>query len=372
MLFPSDIDTPALLLDLTKVQANMEQLHGRAASAGVVVRAHAKAHKCPDLAKLQIAAGAVGICCQKVSEAEVFLNAGIQDIVVTNQIIGDQKARRFARLIAQAQELSAKLAICVDHPLQIEELGLALLEYPTATAPVWIEIDVGQGRCGVTSIESALALLRAIAAQPQLSFAGLQAYHGRMQHTRTPAERAAMAENMLQLVKQYVAAVAIELGTLGLPAQVAVAGGGTGSYEMEGRSGVYTELQPGSYVLMDSDYGKNQPAPSDARFQNALTVLCSVISERPGQIVVDGGLKCFAVDSGLPLALLDGLLVKSVSDEHAVIEVLDIKLQPLIGQKIEFIPGHCDPTVNLHDEFVVHQSGEFVARWPIAARGALF
>ena len=375
MLLTDNIDTPCLLLDLTKVHANMARLHGLMATAGIAVRAHAKAHKCPELAQVQIAAGAVGICCQKVSEAAVFLSAGINDIVVTNQIIGRQKAQRFVQLVCEAQAKQASVAICVDHALQIEQLTSALQAFPNAIARVWIEIDVGQGRCGVTSIEDALALLRLIAAKPQLSFVGLQAYHGSMQHVRTAAEREAISERIQAMVKQYVASCAEQLNVLGLPglpSQIAVAGGGTGSYELDAVSGIYTEVQPGSYVLMDADYSKNERGTHDGQFANALTVLCSVISERPGQIVIDGGLKCFAVDSGLPEALTAGLRVKSVSDEHATIEVLDLNLQPLIGKKLEFIPGHCDPTVNLHDEFVVHQAGSVFARWPISARGALF
>jgi D-serine deaminase-like pyridoxal phosphate-dependent protein len=369
--FQNAVDTPALLLNLAMVKRNVSKLHGTIASTGAKLRSHGKAHKCPELAKLQIAAGAIGLCCQKVSEAEVFFAHGIKNIVVTNQIVGSQKVERLVRLAAAANVQGGQVAVCVDHAIQIEQLSIAL-KGQEFTLSVWLELDVGQGRCGVLTEEQLLALATLVCNSPQMRFAGIQAYHGRSQHIRNPSERRAAVDLMLAKVRSAVAFLERHADLLGITLPIPVSGGGTGSYQSEAASGLYSEIQAGSYVLMDADYQRNYLAAGEAQFENALTVLCTVISERPGQIVVDGGLKAFAVDSGLPVALNADLEVKAISDEHTVIEVKDLFLQPLIGQKIELIPGHCDPTVNLHREFVVYDDNEIVGRWPITAQGALF
>jgi D-serine deaminase-like pyridoxal phosphate-dependent protein len=384
-----DCDTPALLLDLDKVESNIALLH-TGIVAPVKLRSHAKAHKCPALAKLQISRGAIGICCQKLSEAEVFFDAGIHDIVISNQVIGEFKVSRLMALGKRMRAAGGKLGVCVDHALGVQQLVNAVsavnavnavraesaenAENADLASPVlnvWVELDVGQGRCGVQTSAEVLALVEQIIACKALQFAGLQAYHGKLQHLRSPAQRQATANQMFVQVGAVVQALQARALAWGLNLPIAVAGGGTGSYFLEASSKLYTEIQAGSYVLMDADYQRNEVAAS-ARFQNSLTVLCTVMSERPGQIVIDGGLKTFAVDSGLPVALMPGLLVKGISDEHTVIEVLDVALQPLIGKKIELIPGHCDPTVNLHHEFNVVRNGGVIAKWPILAQGAIF
>jgi D-serine deaminase-like pyridoxal phosphate-dependent protein len=374
-----DCDTPALLLDLLKVERNIALLHS-GISAPVKLRAHGKAHKCPDLAKLQIARGAIGVCCQKLSEAEVFFNAGIHDIVISNEVIGAGKVARIIALAKRMQAAGGKLGVCVDHALGVQQLvdAVGSIIDSTGDAPaatpvinVWVELDVGQGRCGVQTEAEVLALVEQIVNHKALHFAGVQAYHGKLQHLRTAEERQATANQMFAKVAAVVQALNECAATLGLSLPIPVSGGGTGSYLLEASSKLYTEIQAGSYVLMDADYQRNKVVAS-GRFENALTILCTVMSERLGQIVIDGGLKTFAVDSGLPVAIMPGLLVKGISDEHTVIEVLDLTLQPLIGQKIELIPGHCDPTVNLHHEFNVVRNGEVIAKWPILAQGAIF
>jgi D-serine deaminase-like pyridoxal phosphate-dependent protein len=370
-----DCDTPALLLDLDKVERNITLLHS-GISTPVKLRAHGKAHKCPDLAKLQIARGAIGICCQKLSEAEVFFNAGIHDVVISNEVIGAGKVARIIALAKRMQAAGGKLGVCVDHALGVQQLADAVDSIVDATVVtpvinVWVELDVGQGRCGVQTEAEVLALVEQIVNHKALHFAGVQAYHGKLQHLRTAEERQATANQMFAKVAAVVQALNERAAAWGLGLPIPVSGGGTGSYLFEASSKLYTEIQAGSYVLMDADYQRNKVAAS-ARFENALTVLCTVMSERLGQIVIDGGLKTFAVDSGLPVAIMPGLLVKGISDEHTVIEVLDLTLQPLIGQKIELIPGHCDPTVNLHHEFNVVRNGEVIAKWPILAQGAIF
>jgi D-serine deaminase-like pyridoxal phosphate-dependent protein len=367
-----ECDTPALLVDLDKLERNIARLHG-AIQAPVKLRAHGKAHKCPDLAKLQIAHGAIGICCQKLSEAEKFFEAGILDIVISNQIVGEFKVDRLVRLGIAIKKSGGKLGVCVDHALGLQQLASALSAANASddTICVWVELDVGQGRCGVQSAAEALALVEKIIHCKGMRFAGLQAYHGKLQHQRSVEQRQATANEMFIKVKGVVEALETKASHWRLSLPIAVAGGGTGSYKLEAASNLYSEIQAGSYALMDADYQRND-MPADERFENALTVLCTVMSERAGQIVVDGGLKAFAVDSGLPVALMPGLSVKGISDEHTVIEVSDLSLQPLIGKKIELIPGHCDPTVNLHHEFNVVQRGQVVAKWPITAKGAGF
>jgi D-serine deaminase-like pyridoxal phosphate-dependent protein len=371
-LLVNECDTPALLLDQAKLERNLLKLQSEI-KAPVNLRAHGKAHKSPDLAKLQIAKGAVGICCQKLSEARVFFDNGILDIVISNQIIGELKVKRLVAL-AQAMSLGgAKLGVCVDHALGVEQLvnALSVAGAAAAVIHVWVEIDVGQGRCGVQTPMEVLSLVEKIVDCKGMRFAGVQAYHGKLQHQRTVEQRRATAQAMFARVKETVAALESRAAEWGLSLPIQVAGGGTGSYKLEAASQLYTEIQAGSYALMDADYQRNE-MPIEERFENALTVLCTVMSEREGQVVVDGGLKAFAVDSGLPVALLAGLSVKGISDEHTVIEVTDLSLQPLIGKKIELIPGHCDPTVNLHHEFNVVKDGQIIAKWPIAAKGVGF
>jgi D-serine deaminase-like pyridoxal phosphate-dependent protein len=368
----NECDTPALLLDFDKLGRNITKLHS-GVLAPVKVRAHGKAHKCPDLAKLQIAHGAIGICCQKLSEAEKFFEAGIQDIVISNQIVGELKVKRLVGLALAMKNSGATLGVCVDHELGLQQLAAALSDAKAGggVIHVWVELDVGQGRCGVQSSAEVIALVEKIVQCKGMQFAGVQAYHGRLQHQRSVEQRLGTANEMFAKVRGVLDALLTNAASWGLSLPIAVAGGGTGSYKLEAASSLYTEIQAGSYALMDADYQRNE-MPEDERFENALTVLCTVMSERTGQIVVDAGLKAFAVDSGLPVAIQPGLHVKGISDEHTVIEVTDLSLQPLIGKKLELIPGHCDPTVNLHHEFNVIQNGRVIAKWPIAAKGAGF
>ncbi|HWS73593.1 MAG TPA: alanine racemase, partial [Quisquiliibacterium sp.] len=246
-----EVDTPALLLDLDAFEANMGAVHRFVAERGGRVRAHGKAHKCPEIARRQVAAGAVGLCCQKVGEAEVFVRAGIADVLVSNVIVGEPKARRLARLAREA-----RVGVCVDSPLQVAQLGEAARE-ARAVVEVLIEIDTGMLRCGVVEPAEAIALAQAVAAhRPWLRLRGLQAYQGRAQHLRTPAERAGAIARAAERVALFRAA----LEGAGHACDE-VTGGGTGTYPLELGSGAWTEVQPGSYVLMDADYAANEAQP---------------------------------------------------------------------------------------------------------------
>ncbi|MES2185471.1 MAG: DSD1 family PLP-dependent enzyme [Pseudomonadota bacterium] len=361
----ADIDTPALLVDLDAFEHNLARVHTRIAAAGLRVRPHAKAHKTPAIARRQLAAGAHGICCQKTSEAEAFADAGVDDILVTNQIVGEAKVRRAARLARRI-----RLAVCADDPVPVAQLAAAA-RAEGSTVEVLLEVDIGHGRCGVVSDAQALAVARAIvAAGPQLRFGGIHAFRGTAQHLRDPAERAAAVAAATVQLRRTIALLAAEGITC-----ATVTGGGTGTYPFESDSGVYTEVQPGSYVLLDTDYAANRPEPGAVALRQALFGWCSVVSVRPGQAVLDGGLKAFAVDQGLPAIDRPGWSIQSLSDEHAV-AVVDsdaaVAAAPLVvGDKVRLVPGHCDPTVNLHDWLVAVRGGRVAEVWPVAARGRL-
>lgn len=356
------IDTPALVLDLDAFESNMEEVHAIVQTAGINIRPHAKAHKCPDISLRQIQAGAIGICVQKASEAEPFIEVGIKNILITNEIVGVRKVERVARLAAHAH-----MGLCVDNIVQIQQIGAAARRHSVAI-DVYVEVDVYHGRCGVTSPQTVLELAKAIQEyQPNLVFAGLHAYRGSAQHLRTPQERANAIGQAVARVKEVIST----LKQAGIEVQT-VTGGGTGTFEIEAESGVYTEVQPGSYVLMDTDYAANQTAPDMPVLMPALQVLCTVISIHGDRAVLDGGLKAFATDHGMPQMVLPGWLVTSISDEHTVIERQSDTPPLKVGDKVKLITGHCDPTVNLHDWIIAVRGDQVKEIWPVSARGAMF
>jgi D-serine deaminase-like pyridoxal phosphate-dependent protein len=358
------VDTPSLLLDLDAFEANMAGFHGQVASAGLQLRAHGKAHRCPALALRQIAGGATGLCVQKVGEAEGFAAAGVPDILVTNEIVEPAK---LARLAALAKEPGLRLATCVDHPLQVERLAMAC-EEAGSRIEVLIEIDVGQGRCGVETPEQALALAEAIAARPaSLTLRGLQAYHGRAQHVRDADERRAVIGEAARLTRKF--RCALEAADYRVRE---ISGGGTGSFPNEAGAGVWTEIQAGSYALLDLDYRANKADPAAPRLRQALGVLATVISRRDAQAVLDAGLKAISVDSGLPATRESDWMVCGLSDEHTVIAPQEgaAGKMPGLGERVLLDPGHCDPTANLHDWLVAYRGDRVEAVWPILPRSA--
>jgi len=353
-----EVDTPALVLELDAFERNLRRMNDAVAGRKIRVRTHAKTHKCPEIARQQVAAGAVGVCCQKVSEAEALVDGGIADVLISNEIVGASKLARLPALSTRA-----RIGICVDDASNLRAIGAT-----GASLDVYIEIDVGARRCGVAPGEPALALAREVAAFPNLRFAGLQAYHGSAQHVRTVADRRARIDGAAQ------AALAtrrmIEGAGIACPV---VTGGGSGTFMFEVESGAYDEIQPGSYVFMDADYAKNEWAEPLPRFEHALFVLATVMS-RPARerVIVDAGLKASSVDSGMPQVWRrEGLAYTRASDEHGVIEVAASVAAPALGEKLLLVPGHCDPTVNLHDWYVCVRGGKVEALWPIAGRGAL-
>lgn len=355
-----DIDTPALVLDLDAFEHNLDRMAALLAPTGAKLRAHAKTHKSPVIAHQQIRRGAVGQCVQKVGEAEILAWGGVPDILVSNQVVGDRKMARFAAL-----SNLARIAICADHPHQVGRLAAAA-EDAGHRLTVLVEIDVGMARAGVAPGPAAVALAEQIAASPHLTFGGIQAYHGRAQHFRTPAERGEAIGSAIDDTRRTVE----QLRQRGLACAI-VGGAGTGTFELEAASGVYTEIQAGSYCFMDADYARNQGGTS-AGFQHALFVLSTVMSQsRPGLGVLDAGHKALPTDSGMPLVWSrDHISYTGASDEHGKLEWTEGHGVQL-GEKLRLVPGHCDPTVDRFDWYVGVRRGRVECLWPVAARGAL-
>ena len=353
-----EVDTPALIIDLDAFEANLDAMAGALAGTGARLRAHAKTHKSPVVAHMQIARGAVGQCVQKVAEAEALAWAGVADILVTNEVAG---ASKLARLAALAR--IATVALCADDPLQVRAIETAAADAGVRLT-VLVEINVGAGRCGLASGPDAVALAQSIAASPHLRFGGLQAYHGGAQHMRAPeARRAAIAEAVGRTRRTVE-----QLRQQGLSCPI-VGGAGTGTFALEAESGVFNEVQCGSYCFMDADYARNQGAPG---FAQSLFVLATVMSAaQPGLAVLDAGHKAVPVDSGLPLIWQrPGLRYTGASDEHGTVAI-DPGGAAKLGEKLLLVPGHCDPTVDRYDWYVGVRRGRVECLWPIAARGAM-
>ena len=360
----AQIDTPALLLDLDAFEHNLMRLTESLRGTSVRLRPHAKSHKCPEIALRQIARGAVGVCCQKVSEAEALVQGGVGDVLVANEVVGPKKLSRLAELVRQAH-----IGVCVDDTGNVADLSQAVRE-AGVTLDVLIEVNVGANRCGVEPGEAVLNLARLIAQSPGLRFAGVQAYHGAAQHLRAPQQR---REAIAQAVSKVQATLQL-LERNDLRAEI-VTGAGTGTYMLEAASGVYNEIQPGSYIFMDADYGRNlgQDGKPLREFEQSLFILATVMSHPvPKRAVVDAGLKAHSVDSGMPLVVdVPGAAYTKASDEHGVIE-LGGRGTLKLGQKVRLVPGHCDPTVNLYDWLVCYRGDSVEAIWPISARGAFY
>jgi D-serine deaminase-like pyridoxal phosphate-dependent protein len=364
----ADIDTPALVLDLDRFEANLARMMDAVRGRSVRVRPHAKSHKCVEIARRQVAAGAVGVCCQKVSEAEPFLAGGIPDVLITNEVVGERKCAQLAALAARHP--AARVGVCVDDLRVVAQLGDACRQ-AGARLDAYIELDVGHNRAGVSSAPAIVALGRAIHAQPSLELRGLQAYFGSAQHRRSVLERRQAIASATALAKAARNAL---LGA-GLSCET-ITGGGTGTFLFEAASGVYNEIQPGSYALMDADYAKNEPDPAWPVFEQSLFILSTVMSRRKDEhsnrATIDAGLKAYSTDSGTAMPTFTGWLVRSVSDEHTVLHRMGDGPELALGAKTLLIPGHIDPTVNLHDWIVAVRDHTVEAVWRIDARGAVF
>ena len=363
----SEIQTPCLILDLDALERNIKKMGDYAKAHGMRHRVHGKMHKSVDVAKLQESlGGAVGVCCQKVSEAEVFARGGIKDVLVSNQVREPAKIDRLARM----PKLGARTICCVDDVANVADLSAAAVKHGTQIECL-VEIDCGAGRCGVTTTPAVVEIAKAIDAAPGLKFAGLQAYQGAMQHMDSYEDRKAKIALAVAQVKDAVDTLKAE----GIDCDI-VGGGGTGSYYFESTSGVYNELQCGSYAFMDADYGrildKDGKRIDQGEWENALFILTSVMSHaKADKAIVDAGLKAQSVDSGLPVIFgRDDVKYVKCSDEHGVVADPDWVLK--VNDKLKLVPGHCDPTCNVHYWFVGVRGGKVEVVWPVSARGKAY
>ena len=377
-----EIDTPALVIDLDAMKRNLGRMAEFAKKHHVLWRPHAKLHKSVLLAKLQIKAGAVGVCVQKTAEAEIMVAGGIHNVYISNQVIAPAKLARVAALTQTVTAQGGQIAIAVDSLEGVNRLAQAMTEARTharsgaaTVIDVLVEIDVGQGRCGVEPGAAAVALALEIRKHPALRFAGLQAYHGKAQHVRSAQERRqaiASAMDAVLMTCQLLKAQGIAPGL--------VTGAGTGSFALEAASGVYGELQVGSFLFMDADYAQNERDPAQPQFEHALFVKTQVISTHSSHAVCDAGHKSHALDSGLPKVhafdTQSGLDYFNGGDEHGILRPAAGSTRlPGLGQMLWLIPGHCDPTVNLHDVMIGVsgglRNGVVHALYPVDARGAM-
>ncbi|MGR3822399.1 MAG: 3-hydroxy-D-aspartate aldolase BhcC [Salipiger marinus] len=363
----ADIQTPCLVLDLDALERNIRKMGNYARAHGMRHRAHGKMHKSVDVLKLQMElGGAVGVCCQKVSEAEVFVRGGIKEVLVSNQVRDSAKIDRLARL----PEQGADIIVCVDDVANIADLSAAAQRYGTRLG-IFVEIDCGAGRCGVTTTPAVVEIVRAVEAAPNLSYRGIQAYQGAMQHMDSFEDRQAKIDAAVAQVKDAVDTLKSE----GIDTEL-VSGGGTGSYYFESTSGVYNELQCGSYAFMDADYGrildKDGKRIDAGEWENAFFILTSVMSHaKADKAICDAGLKAQSVDSGLPVIFgRDDVEYVKCSDEHGVIS--DPKGVLKVNDKLRLVPGHCDPTANVHDWYVGVRNGKVECVWPVSARGKAY
>ncbi|MBV7396967.1 3-hydroxy-D-aspartate aldolase BhcC [Mameliella sediminis] len=363
----ADIQTPCLILDLDALERNIKKMGDYAKAHGMRHRVHGKMHKSVDVAKLQEElGGAVGVCCQKVSEAEVFARGGIKDVLVSNQVRDPRKIDR----LAQLPKLGARTIVCVDDVDNVAELSAAAQKHDTQIE-CFVEIDCGAGRCGVTTTGDVVAIAKAIETAPGLKFTGIQAYQGAMQHLDSYEARKQKLDVAIAMVRDAVEGLKAE----GIDCEL-VSGGGTGSYYFESTSGVYNELQCGSYAFMDADYGrildKDGNRIDQGEWENAFFILTQVMSHaKADKAICDAGLKAQSVDSGLPVIFgRDDVEYVKCSDEHGVIA------DPLgvlsVGDKLKLVPGHCDPTANVHDWYVGVRNGKVETLWPVSARGKAY
>ena len=358
----SEVQTPALLVDLDALDGNIRIMAEWAQAMGVALRPHAKTHKCVEIAQRLAASGAIGISCATIGEAEAMALGGLRGILITAPLTSPQALDRLRRLLLRG----ADVAIVADHPENV--LLLAAIAGATGRKlPVLVDVDVGLGRTGCLDADAAVAIAKTIAAAPSLSFNGVQAYWGHLQQVMPFGERTRRVGEQVAKLRGVIAA----LREAGL-APAIVSGGGTGSHRIDAASGLFTELQPGSFLFLDSCYGAVPLAESGNPFTPSLFVATSVVSaNRPGRLIVNGGYKAFATDSGKPVAMRggpQGAQYSFMGDEHGALDFQGAS--PPLGSIIEFLTSHCDPTVNLYSQFHVVRGDEVVDIWRIRSRYA--
>ena len=358
------LNTPALVLDIEALDRNIAAMATFAAANGLGLRPHAKTHKSVDIARRQIAAGALGVCCATLGEAEALAEGGIEGMLITSPIVGEPAVARLVALAAR----SPRLMHSCDHPDAVAAIGAAA-KAAGATLTLLVDLDPGLHRTGVASAQDAVALARQIAGHAALQFGGLQFYCGAEQHIEAYADRReAIIAKTAKLTETIAALTAAGL------APPIVTGGGTGSHAIDGELGVFTELQVGSYVFMDRQYNdcalrEDAPAP----FETSLTIDARVISaSHPFMVTIDAGLKAFATEAGAPPILAgaaEGSAYAFMGDEQGAIIPPRGVAPPKLGERLTLAAPHCDPTVNLYEAFHVVRGDTLEAIWPVSARG---
>ena len=360
MQLRGDIPTPALLLDLDPFEDNIRQMAAHLKARRKDFRPHGKTHKCPAIAKALIDAGAIGICAARLSEAEVFADHGIRGLLITTAVIGKDK---IARAVALARKAPETMFVVDD-----ESNVRALNDAAGNGEPIKLLIDLYFGRTGVEPGAPAAKLAKLIDSLPNVVLEGLQSYDGQAAHT-TPFQARGDRTNGNMAKAIETKAMILEDGI----ACRIVTGGSTGTYRFDAENPGMTELQPGSFIFMDLDYAQIGGPDGDRYrdFKNALTVLTTVVSTPAGFAIVDGGYKAFSTDRPFtprPIEL-PGVSYGWAGDEHGRLDVAQSPKQLLVGDRVEFIPPHCDPTVNLYDQIYAVRGDRVEAVWPIAARG---
>lgn len=345
------LQTPALILDMDVFEKNMAAMNALLVSTRLKLRPHYKSSKCTAIAHMQIEAGAIGLCCAKLSEAEDLADAGIEDILIANQVTDRAKVNRVARL-AQC----CRLTVCVDSAQNIADLAAAAA-YQGSTVHCLVEYEIGMRRCGVETKEEVYALARQIADSPGLVFDGIQAYAGHLSHEidyRIRQEESIKIEIRLRELLDY-------LQFKGLPARE-VSGVSTGTVEFRQHDTVYTEIQAGSYIFMDAAYNLlNLP------FENSLFVLSTVMSANQYIVVADAGRKSVSIDQQMPVFRESPHAQLRISEEHSA--ALAAECPAAVGDKVHIIPGHCCTTVNLHDWLYLTRQGKVIDKVPVISRG---
>lgn len=359
-----EIPTPALVVDLDLFERNLRKMAQYLKLCKISFRPHAKTHKCPRIAKQQIALGTDGICVAKLSEAEVMVASGVTNILITTEVVGKAKIERLMSLSARCPSLLA----VVDHPAVVQDL-IQATEARTTTLNLLIDIDGGNHRTGCIPGRPALELAEQVSRSRWLKFRGIQCYAGRAAHTVGFEERKKYSESKLTGALESKAMIEKN----GMPVDI-VTGGSTGTYNIDVAIQGFTELQAGSYVFMDLDYRRigSRAGVHFLDFEYALSVLTTVISKSHGGLAtVDAGTKAFSTDKPLVPELKDdpGVNFRWAGDEHSILELEGSHRTIELGDTLEFIPPHCDPTVNLYD-YIYAVRGERVEEiWPVEARG---
>ncbi len=355
--------TPALVLDLDAFESNIATMATWARENGLGLRPHAKTHKCSTVARHQVEAGASGNCTATLSEAEVLVEAGIPGVLITSTVVTPDRIARLIELNGRAKGLM----VIVDDPDNVDALAAAA----SADNPLYIMVDleVGCGRTGAATPAAAIDLIDRIIARPTLRFAGVQAYDGSVQSIENYSERNAALSEHLEPLRQ----VAAELQRRGTPL-VIVSGGGTGTHDLDRKGGIFTELQVGSYCVMDRIYSAcDLDGAGTARFKAALFVRTTVISAaKQGFVTTDAGLKAFSTGSGDPVLAVgapQGATYQFMGDEHGRVTFAKKGQGMALGDQVECVPPHCDPTIALYDAYHVVRGDTLVDIWPVDCRG---